>query len=137
MLTRFPYKCSVHRKVDLLKLKDEDFPYAIAGDYLRDENGEIMQKAPEDIKPSSPVSERYVDVDIMYSDCDITEASKSSNAVALGSVYVISLPFIDNLVIERGDSFVSEAFGLRINGEISAIFPSQLGVKLYISDSDN
>ena len=137
IIKRFPYECTIKRSVDLLNLKDDDFPLKVDDDYLRDENGNIYESKPKNIVPSSPKSDRFINLFNLTSVCDITEASASINSTVLGSKFVVSLPLISPITILRGDILDSSAFGFRINGKVLALFPSQLGINLYISDKDN
>lgn len=136
VIKQYPYSGRFYRKINITTLSKDDFPYKIGDDYLRDSDGNIYQEKPI-IVPSAPTSEKIREVDLLVTDCDITEASDSASSKFLSSKYVISIPFIKDVLLKRGDQFESDAFGLRVNGEVLALFPSQLGVKIYLSDIDN
>lgn len=137
MIAKFPYEGRFFREVNILNLKDSDFPYPVGDDYLRDKNGEIYTSRVTDIPPSAPPSERILNIDSLVSNCDVTESSAYSGAAVLGSKYTVSLPAQSNINLLRGDIFEADVNGFRVNGEVLAIFPSQLGLKIYISDTDN
>lgn len=136
ILNPYPYNGKFFREVNIAMLDKDDFPYPIGDDFLRDMDGNIYQTKPI-IMPSAPESEKVRAVDLFFTECDITEASQYASSAFLGSSFVISFPVQDTLKIKRGDFFESDIFGLRVNGEVTAIFPSQLGVKVYLKDIDN
>ena len=77
---------------------------------------------------------------VLETKCDIQEASHSYSSGFISASYSVYIPFdanIDKLDIRLGDSFESDAYGLRVNGKVTGVFPSQLGgVTVYIQDSD-
>lgn len=77
---------------------------------------------------------------VLETKCDIQEASHSYSSDFISAAYAVYIPFdtkLDKLNLRNGDSFESDAYGLRINGKVIGVFPSQLGgVTVYIQDSD-
>lgn len=68
---------------------------------------------------------------IIDTECDITEASHSRVGDFIKAVYSIYVPFDkrieDAININRGMMFRSNQYGVRIDGKVEGVFPSQLG----------
>ena len=72
--------------------------------------------------------------------CDITEASHSWSRNFIWAKYAIYFPYEpeeDEILVRMGDLFESEINGLRINGKVVGVFPSQMGgITAYVQDTD-
>lgn len=78
-------------------------------------------------------------VDILTTECDITEASHSYSSNFISAKYAVYLPFDieDDIPIYTGLNFEANMYGVNVNGKVIGIFPSQLeGVTVYIEDID-
>ena len=136
IIKTYPYEGKFTREIDISSLNNDDFPYPIGDDYLRDSDGNIYETKPI-ILPSAPASEKIKEIEVLSVNCDVTEASAYASTTVLGSKYVVSFDYQEDISIKRGDTFEADVYGLRVNGEVLAIFPTQLGVKIYLSDIDN
>lgn len=88
----------------------------------------------EDKPPLEQVEERAV---ILSTECDIQEVSHTKGELITAS-YSVYFPLRGDLSgIKRGVMFDGDMNGMKVNGKVSGIFPSQLGgVKVYIQDLD-
>lgn len=77
---------------------------------------------------------------ILTVDYDIQIATKDLQKDFFEANYVIYFPIekkSDGIKIKRGDLFSGDMYGLRVNGEVLVINPSELGaVAVYIKDID-
>lgn len=77
---------------------------------------------------------------LLETECDITESSHSWSTNFIWAKYAVYFPFnpdVDTLNITLGVQFEAKLYGLRVNGKVVGIFPSQLGgVTVYIQDTD-
>jgi len=72
--------------------------------------------------------------------CDITESSHSWSRNFIWAKYAIYFPFNkekEDIKVRLGDLFESNIYGLKVNGKVVGVFPSQLGgVTIYVQDTD-
>lgn len=72
--------------------------------------------------------------------CDITESSHSWSTNFIWAKYAVYFPFdpeVDELEIKLGDLLEADMYGMRVNGKVVGVFPSQLGgVTVYVQDTD-
>ena len=72
--------------------------------------------------------------------CDITESSHSWSRNFIWAKYAIYFPFDkekEDIKVRLGDLFESNIYGLKVNGKVVGVFPSQLGgVTIYVQDTD-
>lgn len=77
---------------------------------------------------------------ILETECDITESSHSWSNDFIWAKYTVFFPFdpsTDELEITNGMLFEADMYGLRVNGKVVGVFPSQIGgVTVYIQDTD-
>jgi hypothetical protein len=77
---------------------------------------------------------------ILETECDITEASHSYSTNFISAKYSVYFPFDpseDEVPVRIGHSFEAEMYGIRVNGKVVGVFPSQMGgVTVYIQDTD-
>lgn len=76
---------------------------------------------------------------LLSTQCDIIESSHTRSADAIWNDYVVYFPLNDGdtIKIQNGTLFEADVNGLKIDGKVVGIFPSQLGgVKVYIQDKD-
>ena len=104
----------------------EEFPYE--GEFYRTEvTGEGLLDREEN------------EVVILHTICDIQESSRSNVHGFANATFGIYFP-IDkeqDIEIKRGDSFRGSIYGMKVEGEVTGIFPSQLGgCVAYIKEFD-
>ena len=79
-------------------------------------------------------------VNVFTTPCDITESSHSWARNFIWAKYAVYFPFDeekDTIEIQMGDMFESIVHGLKVNGKVVGVFPSQLGgVTVYVQDTD-
>lgn len=72
--------------------------------------------------------------------CDITESSHSWSRNFIWAKYAIYFPFDkhnDEIKVRMGDMFEADLYGMKANGKVVGVFPSQLGgVTVYVQDTD-
>lgn len=72
--------------------------------------------------------------------CDITESSHSWSRNFIWTKYAIYFPFdkgVEDIAITMGDLFEADLYGMKVNGKVVGVFPSQLGgVTVYVQDTD-
>ena len=72
--------------------------------------------------------------------CDIIESSHSWSRNFIWAKYAIYFPFDkekEDIKVRLGDLFESNIYGLKVNGKVVGVFPSQLGgVTIYVQDTD-
>lgn len=77
---------------------------------------------------------------LLSTPCDIVEASHAWSSDAIWGKYAVYFPFDMNakdINITLGTLFESEISGLKIDGKVVGLFPSQLGgITVYIQDMD-
>lgn len=92
-----------------------------------------------EIDSSKPLDEQVeVEVEVLRTRCDIQESSKNMSGGITAS-YAIYFPFDreSGVVIKNGMEFAADMYGLRVNGEVRGVFPSQLGgCVAYITDKN-
>ena len=108
----------------------EEFPFT-NGNFYRN-----TVKKTDDLKERKEVQELICTVNY-----DIQIASKYFNNTFVEAKYVVYFPIektTNGIKVMRGDVFSGDdMYGLRVNGEVLGINPSQLGgVEVYIKDID-
>lgn len=76
---------------------------------------------------------------IMETVCDIQESQKSDSSGNITASFNIYFPFDkkEGIKIVRGMRFEGEMYGLKVNGEVIGVFPTQMGgCACYIKDLD-
>ena len=72
--------------------------------------------------------------------CDITESSHSWSRDFIWAKYAVYFPFDrdnDTIQVKMGDMFEADLYGMKANGKVVGVFPSQLGgVTVYVQDTD-
>lgn len=76
--------------------------------------------------------------DVLTTQCDIQEKSATSSYDFNTARWSVYFPFDKEKAneIKRGMEFDGDLFGLRINGEVVGIVPTQMGCVAYIKDLD-
>lgn len=88
-----------------------------------------------DKPPLDRVEENII---ILETECDIQEASHTEGAFLKAS-YSVYFPIGESNLsdIKSGILFEGNMNGLKVNGKVAGVFPSQLGgVKVYVQDLD-
>lgn len=101
------------------------------------------------IDESKPLDEQVEEeVTVLETECDVTESSHSWSNNFIWAKYVVYFPLKINEEIEgeniesqvkvkMGDLFEADVYGMRANGKVVGVFPSQLGgVTCYVQDTD-
>lgn len=100
-------------------------------------NGVFYTVAVDENKPlDQQVAEKII---ILETPCDIMESSHSWSKDFIFAKYAVYFPFNKDveLEIKLGDLFESNMYGLKVDGKVVGVFPSQLGgVTVYIQDMD-
>lgn len=77
---------------------------------------------------------------LLTTQCDIVESSHTRTSDAIWSDFTIFFPFdneTDKIKIKVGNLFEANVHGMKVDGKVIGIFPSQLGgVTVYIQDKD-
>ena len=94
-----------------------------------------------EIDESKPIDQQRDErVVIMETECDITEASHSYSTNFISAKYSVYIPFNndeDEVLVRAGQSFEADMYGMRVNGKVVGVFPSQIGgITVYIQDTD-
>lgn len=94
-----------------------------------------------EIDESLPLDQqKEVKTIIFETPCDITESSHSWSTNFIWAKYAVFFPFDseeDELSISLGMEFEADLYGMRVNGKVVGVFPSQLGcVTVYVQDTD-
>lgn len=100
-------------------------------------NGLFYRTSIDDSKPLIEQVEEKLE--LLNTQCDIQQVSQSDGGNFFGASFEIYIPFDikTNLTIQRGDLFEGNMYGMAVNGEIVAIYASQLGgCTIYIKDRD-
>lgn len=83
------------------------------------------------INRDAPLNQQFEqEVVILETKCDITEASHSRVGDFIKAVYSIFVPFkkgIEEISVQRGQMFRATQYGVKIEGKVEGVFPSQLG----------
>lgn len=92
------------------------------------------------IDTSKPLDEQVEEeVVVLETDCDIQESTKSLSG-GITATYAVYFPFDKKSGIggiKNGMRFEGDLYGLRVNGEVKGIFPTQMGgCVAYIVDKD-
>ena len=101
------------------------------------------------IDESKPLDEQVEEeVTVLETECDVTESSHSWSNNFIWAKYAVYFPLKINEEIEgeniesqvkvkMGDLFEADVYGMRVNGKVVGVFPSQLGgVTCYVQDTD-
>lgn len=101
------------------------------------------------IDESKPLDEQVEEeVTVLETECDVTESSHSWSNNFIWAKYAVYFPLKINEEIEggniesqvkvkMGDLFEADVYGMRANGKVVGVFPSQLGgVTCYVQDTD-
>lgn len=111
-------------------------------------NRNILQEFPhygyffvKEIDDSLPLDQQKEIKNIIFeTPCDITESSHSWSTNFIWAKYAVFFPFdvdYDALTVSLGMEFEADLYGMRVNGKVVGVFPSQLGgVTVYIQDTD-
>lgn len=111
-------------------------------------NRDLLQDFPHygyfytvEIDDSAPLDQQVETKNIVFeTQCDITESSHSWSTNFIWAKYAVYFPFDtdnDSIDITLGMHFEADMYGLRVNGKVVGIFPSQLGgVTVYVQDTD-
>ena len=94
-----------------------------------------------EIDDSLPLDQQVEEKVVVFETiCDITEASHSWARNFIWAKYAVYFPYEpdeDEILVRMGDLFESEINGLKVNGKVVGVFPSQLGgITLYVQDTD-
>lgn len=94
-----------------------------------------------EVDESKPLDQQKEEKVIVFeTECDITESSHSWSTNFIWAKYAVYFPFdtnADELDIHLGLLFEADLYGMRVNGKVVGVFPSQLGgVTVYIQDTD-
>lgn len=76
---------------------------------------------------------------VLTTECDITESSHTWGQDAMWAKYAVYFPYNEEapLEVKLGTLFEANMYGLKIDGKVIGVFPSQLGgVAVYIQDMD-
>lgn len=76
--------------------------------------------------------------DVLKTECDIQEKSASTASDFNTARWSVYFPLVKDKEVEikRGMKFDGSLFGLRINGEVVGIVPTQMGCVAYVKDLD-
>jgi hypothetical protein len=111
-------------------------------------NRNILQEFPhygyfyvKEVDESKPLDQQKEErIVLLETECDITESSHSWSKDFIWAKYTVYFPFdpdTDELNITLGIFFEADMYGMRVNGKVVGVFPSQLGgVTVYIQDTD-
>lgn len=93
------------------------------------------------VDESKPLDQQKEEKIIVFeTECDITESSHSWSRNFIWAKYAIYFPFdkdIETISVRLGDLFEADLYGMRANGKVVGVFPSQLGgVTVYVQDTD-
>lgn len=92
------------------------------------------------IDESKPLDERVEEQEtLLETPCDIQQVSQNDGGNFVNASFKVYFPISTNvdLNIKRGHFFDGEMYGMKVNGEIIGIFPSQLGgCTVYLKDID-
>lgn len=94
-----------------------------------------------EIDDSLPLDQQVEEKVVVFETvCDIIEASHSWSRNFIWAKYAVYFPFEpeeDEILVRMGDLFESEINGLKVNGKVVGVFPSQMGgITLYVQDTD-
>ena len=101
------------------------------------------------IDESKPLDEQVEEeVTVLETECDVTESSHSWSNNFIWAKYAVYFPLKINeeigedniesqVKVKMGDLFEADVYGMRANGKVVGVFPSQLGgVTCYVQDTD-
>ena len=92
------------------------------------------------INDNAPLDQQKETKQVLFStECDIAEASHTWGQDAMWAKYAVYFPFDKNapLKVKLGTLFEADMYGLKIDGKVIGVFPSQLGgVTVYIQYMD-
>lgn len=93
------------------------------------------------VDESKPLNQQKEEKVILFETvCDITESSHSWSRNFIWAKYAVYFPFDPNtdvLKVALGQLFEADLYGMRVNGKVVGVFPSQLGgVTVYVQDTD-
>lgn len=94
-----------------------------------------------EVDDSKPLLEQTEEKVVIYeTPCDITESSHSWSRNSIWAKYAVYFPFDKSdaqIDIRLGDMFEADLYGMKANGKVVGVFPSQLGgVTVYVQDTD-
>lgn len=94
-----------------------------------------------EVDESKPLDQQVAERRIIFqTECDIIESSHSWSRNFIWAKYAVYFPFDpewDTLKIKMGDMFEADLYGMKVDGKVVGVFPSQLeGVTVYIQDTD-
>jgi hypothetical protein len=91
-----------------------------------------------DIDESKPLEERVPEEFVLLeTPCDIQESQKSESG-SIHASFNIYFPFKkeDGINIKRGDLFVGYMYGMKVDGQVIGVFPTQMGgCEVYLMDN--
>lgn len=106
----------------------EEYPYR--GEFSR-------MEIPDDVPLNQQKPTKVI---VLETVCDIQENNHTKSNSFLKSNWSVFIPFDthnETIVIQTGDTFIGEIYGMTINGKVEAVFPSRLGgLKAYVNDLD-
>lgn len=76
---------------------------------------------------------------VLHTKCDIQESSRSNVHGFANATFGIYFPINkeEDIKIRRGDSFRGSIYGMLVEGEVTGVFPSQLGgCVAYVKEFD-
>lgn len=79
------------------------------------------------------------DVILLHTKCDIQESSRSNVHGFANATFGVYFPIdkVTDIEIKRGDSFRGSVYGMKVAGEVTGVFPSQLGgCVAYVKEFD-
>lgn len=83
-----------------------------------------------------PIDWADEEVTLLETCCDIQEVNHTKGDLITAS-YSVFFPKVEDMSdIKSGIMFESNISGMRVNGKVVGVFPSQLGVKVYVEDLD-
>jgi hypothetical protein len=92
------------------------------------------------INDNAPLDQQKETKEVLFSTkCDIIEASHTWGQGTIWAQYAVYFPFEkdSDIKVKLGTLFESDMYGLKIDGKVVGVFPSQLGgMTVYIRDMD-
>lgn len=94
-----------------------------------------------DIDESKPLDQQVGEKIVVFeTPCDITESSHTWSNNFIWAKYAVYFPFdkeSESVKVRIGDMFEADLYGVKVDGKVIGVFPSQLnGVTVYIQDTD-
>lgn len=91
------------------------------------------------IDTSLPLNEQKEEsVVVLETECDIQEASKNESKGMMKASYNVYFPLerLKECTLRKGMYFRGSMYGITVNGKIIGLYPTQLGVVVYLTDTD-